>query len=143
MNDFERARVTFSRDDRTDTAHRVTAGHQAQLTDLKLGEIDDLVGADVVLDRVVRLDQRIWIANRAAVVGDYVWNLVRTDRSSLHAAQLVGGLLGGDVVQDESTLHIVENAEVLAGALDVDDVYGWVKRARGKKAISLMRSCIV
>ena len=114
--------MTFSRDDRTDSAHRVTAGHQAQLTDLELGEVDDLVGADVVLDRVVRLDQRIRIADRAAVVGDYVWNLVRTDRGALHTAQLVAGLLGRDLVQDESTLHIVENAEVLAGALDVDDV---------------------
>lgn len=103
----------------------MTAGHQTQLADLELGEIDDLVGADVVLDRVVRLDQRIWIADGAAVMRDYVRNLVRTDRSSLHTAQLVGGLLGRDLVQDKTTLHIVENAEVFAGTLNVDDVCVW------------------
>lgn len=122
VDDFERARVTFSRDDRTDSAHRVTAGHQAQLADLELGEVDDLVRAEVVLDRVVRLDQRVRIADGATVVGDYVWNLVRTDRGALHTAQLVARLLRRDLVQDEATLHIVENAEVLAGALDVHNV---------------------
>ena len=140
MDDFERARVTFSGDDCTDAAHRVTASHQAQLADLEFGEIDDLVRADVVLDRVVCFNQRVWITDRATVVGDYVWNLVRTDRSALHTAQLVGGLLGADLVQDESALHVVENAEVLAGALDVHDVCVWIG---GGKAISLTRFGIV
>lgn len=41
----------------------------------------------------------------------------------LDLEKLVAALLGGDAVNDEAALDIVENAEVLAGLLDGDNVH--------------------
>ena len=38
-------------------------------------------------------------------------------------AELVLGLLGGDPVDDEPALHVVDDAKVLAGLLYLDDVH--------------------
>merc|ERR1712232_272692 len=40
-----------------------------------------------------------------------------------HAAELVGGLLLGDFVQDELTLCVIKQAEVLFSLLDPDDIH--------------------
>lgn len=55
--------------------------------------IGDLSSGDVDLNRVVGMDQRIWIANGATVVCDQEGNLLGSDLNALHFAQLV--LVGG------------------------------------------------
>jgi hypothetical protein len=56
-------------------------------------------------------------------VGDNVWNATSTDGQLADLEELVGGLLGGDAVDNEATLDIVEETEVLARLFDRDDVY--------------------
>ena len=56
------------------------------------------------------------------------WNSTLAELNSLDLAQLVLGLLGGDAVDGEAALGVVDEAEVLARLLDGDDVHeaGWV-----------------
>eukprot|EP00429_Kryptoperidinium_foliaceum_P045229 CAMPEP_0176111996 /NCGR_PEP_ID=MMETSP0120_2-20121206/56243_1 /TAXON_ID=160619 /ORGANISM="Kryptoperidinium foliaceum, Strain CCMP 1326" /LENGTH=81 /DNA_ID=CAMNT_0017446219 /DNA_START=171 /DNA_END=413 /DNA_ORIENTATION=+ len=41
----------------------------------------------------------------------------------LHAAKLVGGLFLGNLVQREAALGVIQQAEVLLGLLDLDDIH--------------------
>lgn len=59
------------------------------LTRFESNVIGDLAGGDVNLNGVIRMDQRIGIADGATVVCDQVWNLLGSDLNALHFAQLV------------------------------------------------------
>lgn len=54
---------------------------------------------------------------------DQEWDSTTSKLDALDLAQLVLGLLGLDSVDGESTLGIVDEAEVLAGLVDGDDVH--------------------
>lgn len=51
-------------------------------------------------------------------MGNDEGNTLGTKLNLLNLEELVGGLLGGDSVDGESALDVVEETEVLAGLLD-------------------------
>lgn len=59
------------------------------ITGLKTDVIGDFARRDVQLNGVVGVDERIGVADGAAVVCDQVWNLLRSDADALHLAQFV------------------------------------------------------
>lgn len=91
---------------------------------LELGEVLDFTGGEVETDGVEGLHFRVGEANGAAIVRDAVVHALRALGDLGHTAQLVRGLLLGDLVHDKTTLGVVEHAEVLLGLLDLDHVLG-------------------
>ena len=75
------------------------------------------------LDCVVLLDVWGGEANRPAIVGYNVWNLVFAHALSLNSAELESSLLGVDTDSLETSLDVVQNAEVLAGFGDLDNIH--------------------
>jgi len=51
------------------------------------------------------------------------WDILRPSLHFTDAAQLVLGLGGSDAVDDEPALDIVDDAEVLSGLLNLDDIH--------------------
>lgn len=120
--DLERSRVLLTLDHGTATTQISSAGDHAQIAGLELEHVHHLAGRDVVLDRIVLVDDRIRVADGAPVVGQDERHLLRADLDALHLQQLVLGLLRGDAVDGETALDVVDQAEVLAGLVDGDDV---------------------
>jgi len=122
VNDVESTEMSLSVNNDTSSSHvSSTGGHD----DVTWGEWDDLlssVGGEVELDGVVDLDQWVWVSDGSAVVGDDVWNTTGTELNLLDLEELVGSLLSGDSVDEESSLDVVEDTEVLSGLLNGDNV---------------------
>lgn len=119
------------RDD-TCTTHVTTAGDEDDVAGVELDEVGDFVLLKVELDRIVRLDERVGVADCAAVVGDDVRNALCADSDAEDLAELVGRLLRGDAVDCKTTLDVVQESEVFARLLDRDHVH----EARGVRLIS-------
>ena len=79
-------------------------------------------------------DDGVGVADGPAVSGVEVRDSVGSNLDLPHLAQLVLGLLGGDPVHGEPSLHVVDDAEVLSGLLDLDDIHesGGEPGQRGK-----------
>lgn len=122
MDDVETARMSFPGRDDPHSAQIVASSHHAQVTRFELDEVHDLVVDQVVADSVVDFDQRVGIADGAAVVCRQVRDTFRTHRHFSHFQQLVRCLLFRDLVQNESAFHIVQQAEEVVRLLDRDDV---------------------
>lgn len=60
-----------------------------KLTSIKLDEVCNLAGVQVDADRVVDLDEGVWVADGAGVVGHQVRDPLGADHELLHLAQLV------------------------------------------------------
>jgi len=120
--------VSLSGEDGTDSADVLTADHLAHVTGVELDPVGDLVGGNVELDGVADLAVWVGVSDGSAVVCDQVWDVVLLVEDLLHSAELVGGLLGGDSVDDESAFGVVDESEVLVGLLKRDDIHesGWV-----------------
>ena len=50
-------------------------------------------------------------------------NVTKSNHSMTHPAELVGSLRGSDPVDRETSLHVVDDPEVLSGLVDLDDVH--------------------
>jgi len=128
VDDVEGSWVTVTRLDDTNTASVTTTGDHAEVARVELDVLGDGTGLDVKDDGVVDLDVGGWVTDGAGVVGDNVWNtlLGNTDLGDL--AELVASLLGGDAVDGETALDVVDKTESLVGLLNGDDVHetGWV-----------------
>lgn len=61
--------------------------------------------------------------SRSCIMRNQEWDTAATELDTLDLAQLVLGLLGLDAVDGETALGVVDEAEVLAGLLDGDDVH--------------------
>jgi len=123
VDDLEGSRVLLTVGDDTDTTDTVSTSDHAHVAVLELAVIEDLSGGDLDADGVVGLDSRIREADGAGVVGDDVVDTLGALDDVLDTAQLVGGLLLGDLVDDEATLSIVQQAEVLLGLLQRDNIH--------------------
>lgn len=122
VHDIEPTNVLFSVDDDTRTTHVATASDHDDVAGVELGKLGQLASLDVVLDGVVDGDEGVGVTDGAAVVCDNVGDASSTEGDLLHLEELVGGLLRSDTVDNEATLDIVEDAEVLAGFFDGDDI---------------------
>ena len=77
---------------------------------------------EAYLDGVVLLDLWVGVADGSAVVGHNIRNFILSKALSLDFAELEASLLGFDATWLETPLDIVEDAEVLVGLGDSDDV---------------------
>ena len=55
-------------------------------------------------------------------MGDNVWDSAGTDCHSLDLEKLIGSLFGGDTMDDEAALDIVQDAEMLPRLLNGNNI---------------------
>jgi len=106
----------------TDSADVVTASNENSRAVVKLDATIDGLGLKVELHSVVLVDLGVWEADGPAVVSDNIWDLVLAENLSLDLAKLELGFLSIDADGLETALGVVEDAEVLAGLVDGDDI---------------------
>lgn len=124
MNNVETTQVPLLVNDHTRSTHVTTASNHDDVSGLKLDVVNDFVLNEVELDSVVDLDGRVGVSDGSAIVGNDVGNALGTKLMLSNLKELESGLLGGDSVNGESTLDVVEETEVLARSFDGDNIYG-------------------
>ena len=100
-----------------------SSGDHTQVAGVELDGVLDLAGGDVHLDAVVHPDDGVGVADGTAIGGVEVGHSVGAGLDLPDLAQLVLGLLGSDPVHGEPSLHVVDDAEVLSGLLDLDNIH--------------------
>jgi len=139
VDDVEGSWVSLSGEDSSDSTDVLTADDLAHVTGIELDPVGDLVGGEVELDGVADLAVWVWVSDGSAVVCHQVWDVVLLAEELLHSAELVAGLLGGDSVDDESALGVIDESEVLVGLLEGDNIHetGWVLDVSSDLAVDL------
>jgi hypothetical protein len=122
VDDREATQMFFGMHDHTGSTHVTTTGNHANVSNLELDVVDNFVLVKVKLDGVVDFDSWVRVSDGSTVVGDDVWDTLGTELVTTDFAELEAGLFGGNSVDGESTLDIVEESEVLAGSLNGDNV---------------------
>merc|ERR1719221_2104016 len=89
---------------------------------LESGEIFDLSGRDVEADGIESLGVRVRETNGATIVGGAMSDTLGTLLNGLDTEELVLSLLSSDLVDDETTLAVVQETEVFLGLLQRDDI---------------------
>lgn len=110
-------------DNGADTADAVSTSDHGDVTGLELDEGLDLASLEVQADGVVGADQRIGVADGAAVVGDDEGDTLGTNLHLANLAELILGLLIRDAVDNKAALNVVKDAEVLASLLNLDNIH--------------------
>lgn len=105
-----------------DTADIVSTGDEDSGSVVEFEDTINFVGDEIELNRVVFVDVGVGVADRSTVVGHDVWDLVLADALLQNLAELESGFLLADLDCLEAALHVVEDAEVLAGLVDGHDV---------------------
>lgn len=123
VNNVETTQVPLLVNDHTRSTHVTTAGNHDDVSGLKLDVVNDFVLNEVELDSVVDLDGRVGVSDGSAIMGNDVGNTLGTKLMLSHLKELESSLLGGDSVDGESALNIVEETEVLARSLDGNDIH--------------------
>lgn len=123
LHDVERALVLLAVDDGADAALVPPPDDHRELADVELEHLGHLRVGELENDGVVDLDVGVGVAQRPAVVRRDVGDAAGADLQLLDAEQLVAGLLGADAVANEPALGVVDQAEVLVGAVERDDVH--------------------
>lgn len=116
----------------TDTTDIVSTGDEDGGTVVEFEDSINFVGDEVQLNRVVLVDVGVGVADSSTVVGHDVGDLVLADALLQNLAELETGFLLGDLDALEAALHVVEDAEVLAGLVDGDDVH----KTEGESVVS-------
>jgi len=109
-----------------DGAHttQVTASSDhAQVATVELDVVSDFAGTDVDLDGVVDLDEGVWVADGAGIMGAQVWDTLGPNPHLADFAELVLGFFLSDAVDNEAPLDVVDQAEVLTSLVDGDDIH--------------------
>lgn len=128
MDDVEASDLLLDGLDDTNSADVTTSGDHGDGADLELEEALSLVGLEVELDGVVDTDLWVSVLDGPAVVGVGVWDLLVADLPLVDAAKLEFGLLWLDLVSAVPALGIIDEAELLVGLAELDDIHktGWV-----------------
>lgn len=123
LDDLLRARVGQSGEDDTNAANvAATSGH-GEVSNVEFDESNDFAGGQVDLDDVVDADIRVRVADGAAIVGTDVRDSTGKQADLLDAAELESGLLGQHSVEDEASLDVIQQTEVLISAVNLDHVH--------------------
>lgn len=122
MNNVESTQMPLLVNNHTRSTHVPSTSDHDDVTLVELDVVDDFVLDKVELDSVVDLDGRVGVSNGSAVVGHNVGDALGTELMFTDLEELEGSLLGGDAVDGEASLDVVEETEVLAGSLNGDDV---------------------
>ena len=94
-------------EDGSDSTDVVTTGNVGQMSWLVGDPADDLVVFKIVLDGVVFIDVWVWESDGSSIVGDNVWDLVRTDSFLDDLAELKVSFWALDAYEGESSFLIV------------------------------------
>lgn len=139
VHNVEATVVALTMRDDTHTTLVTTTSHHSDDTGIELNEVGDLASRQVDLDRVVDLDLWVWVADRSCIMRHKEGDAALAQLDTADLAQLVLGFLAGDSVYGEATLGIVDEAEVLAGLLDADDILeaSWVRWVGADLAVNL------
>jgi len=123
VNDIKTTNVLLAVDDDASTAHIATAGDHNDIAGVEFDKVDDFGLFKVVLDGVVYFDERVGVADGAAIVGDDMGDAFGADGDFADLEELVGSFFWGDAVNCEAAFYVVEETEVFSGFLDGDDVH--------------------
>lgn len=122
VHNIETTNVFLAMCDNTSTTHVTATCDHNNVAGIELDEVGDLVLLDVKLDGVIDTDEGVGITDCSAVVSNNVGYAAGTKSNLADLEELVGSLLGGDTVDGETALNIVEEAEVFARLLDADNI---------------------
>jgi len=123
VNDVETTNVLLSVNNHTCSAHVTSTGDNDDVASVELDELGDLVLVEIELDGVVNLDGWIRVTDGSAVVSDNVRYAPGTNGHLPDLEELVGSLLGGDTMDGESALDIVQQTEMLIRLFDRDHIH--------------------
>jgi len=109
--------------DGTHTTSVASLGDHSDLAYFEFKEVYDFTRCDVNLDDIVDLNSGVGISDGAAIVCNYVRDLLVSKLLELHAAKLVALLLIGHAVKHEAALGVIDKTELVAGVFELDDVH--------------------
>lgn len=122
MHNIKSTNVFLAVGDNTGTTHVAPTSDHHDVPGVKVNEVSNFALFKVKLDGVVNFDGGVGIADGATVVSDDMGDTLSTESNFANFEELVGGFLGGDAVDSETTLDIVKETEVLAGLFNGDGV---------------------
>lgn len=100
----------------------MASGNHAEVSSFELDEVKDLAFGDVPPDGVIHLNEWIRIPDSSSVVSDQEGDAFRSSCHFLHSEQLVRCFFGRDFVENEPSLHVVQESEVIACLFNLDDI---------------------
>jgi hypothetical protein len=122
VNDIIPPMMSLAMSHNANSPNIVSCGDHGNVADIKLDEAGDFGGLEVQSDGVADFDGGVGVADCAGVVGDEVGHAGLAELHAFHFAELVFCLFGGDAVDCEAALDIVDKAEILAGLVNGDDI---------------------
>lgn len=108
--------------DNARATHVTTAGDHDQVSRIEFCDAGDFILGKVEPHGIVHLDDGIGVTNCTSVVSNNVGYAPVAESHLLHLEELVCRLLDSDPVDNEATLDIVKQAEVLARLLDGEHI---------------------
>lgn len=123
MDNIEATKMAFTVSDNTNTTHVVATSNNGDVTRLKLDKVLNLAGLEIVPNSVIGTDQRVGVADSTAIVGNDVGNTLGADLKLADLAELVLGFLVRNAMDSETALDVVQETEVFASLLNLDDVH--------------------
>lgn len=114
MHNIKSSNMLLPVHNNTSSAHVTSTSDHHNVTGVEFDIVGDFSLLKIELHGVVDLDDGIGITDSAAVVSDDVGDASCTNGNSSNLQQLVGSLLGGDAMDGESALDIIQETEVLA-----------------------------
>jgi hypothetical protein len=122
MDNVEATNVPLTVNNDTSTTHVTTTSDHADVTGIELDEVGDLVIFEIKTNCVICTNKWVGVTDCTAIVSDNIWHTTCTHCETLDLEELIGSLLGGNSVDGESALNVVQQTEVLARFLDRNDI---------------------
>merc|ERR1719228_2814307 len=113
--------MPLPRHDGSNTSTVSSSSDHAEVASVEPDGVLDLAGCNVHPDTVVNPDCRVGEADGPSIRCVQEGDILGTSLDLTDTAQLVLGLGCGDAVHDEPSLHVVDDAEVLTGLLNLDE----------------------
>lgn len=123
VDNVEGTRMLLLGYDDSNSAGVTTTSDHAQVSIIEGNDIHDFASGQIQLDGIVDLDDGIGVPDGPTVSGVQMGYHSLASLFGSNFAELVLGLGGGDPVDSESTLDVVDDSEVLASLLDLDNVH--------------------
>uniref|UniRef100_A0A452Y130 Uncharacterized protein n=1 Tax=Aegilops tauschii subsp. strangulata TaxID=200361 RepID=A0A452Y130_AEGTS len=109
--------------DHTNTPSVAPTSNHDHIADVKLDEVNNLVGLQVELDGVIGLDEWVWVADGAAIIGVQVGDALLAELDRPDLAELELSILIPDRVKAEATLGVIKKPVVLTSLGNGNDVW--------------------
>jgi len=123
MDDIETSDMLLTVNDDTCTTHVTTTSDHDDVAGVEGYKFEDFALLEVKLDSVVDPDGWIRITDCATVVCDDVGDTLGAEGHFTDLEKLVGSLLGGDAMDSETALDIIEQTKMFARLFDRDGVH--------------------